>query len=87
MKKLVLGALCLGVVLAGCGGGAKPPGAGDVAAVPEKVVMPDKLRISVDYIARANFVSDLQVIGSTLATVLRGRERRPPVQPHRPPAE
>ena len=38
MKKLVLGALCLGVVLAGCGGGAKPPGAGDVAAVPEKVL-------------------------------------------------
>jgi putrescine transport system substrate-binding protein len=27
MKKIVLGAICLGVLLAGCGGGAKPPAA------------------------------------------------------------
>jgi len=39
MKKIVLGALCLGVLLAGCGGGAKPPGAQeggkDQAGAPE----------------------------------------------------
>lgn len=29
MKKIVLGAICLGVLLSGCGGGAKPPAAQD----------------------------------------------------------
>ena len=38
MKKLVLGAVCLGVVLAGCGGGAKPPPAQEAAASQEKVL-------------------------------------------------
>jgi putrescine transport system substrate-binding protein len=38
MKKLVLGAICLGVVLAGCGGGAKPPPAAEAAASQEKVL-------------------------------------------------
>ena len=39
MKKIVLGAICLGVLLAGCGGGAKPPaaqeGGKDSAGAPE----------------------------------------------------
>jgi putrescine transport system substrate-binding protein len=39
MKKIVLGAICLGVLLAGCGGGAEPPaaqeGGKDSAAAPE----------------------------------------------------
>src|SRR5437762_185362 len=39
MKKIVLGAICLGVLLTGCGGGAKPPaaqeGGKDSAGAPE----------------------------------------------------
>jgi putrescine transport system substrate-binding protein len=43
MKKIVLSALCLGVLLAGCGGGAKPPAAqggssGDSGEAQEKVL-------------------------------------------------
>src|SRR4051812_2698469 len=38
MKKLVLGAVCLGLALTGCGGGAKPPPAGAAAASQEKVL-------------------------------------------------
>jgi putrescine transport system substrate-binding protein len=38
MKKIVLGAVCLGVALAGCGGGAKPPAAEQAAAAQEKVL-------------------------------------------------